>query len=258
MKYENVIEGIFKVRPNRFVAQIYIKKAENDLQSSDSLEANVMKKSKFPDDYELVDVHVKNTGRCEELLIEGVKVILEKASNPERKTKYDLISVYREDYGWINIDSQAPNQLVKDWLSKDNEVFSNISYVKPEYKFGSSRIDFYLEEGTGEEAKKILIEVKGCTLVKYGIGLFPDAPTDRGVKHLRELTEASKDGFSCYIAFVIQVNNVKYVLPNRQTQPEFATALADAIRAGVKILYLYTNVTENQIDITGSHIISHL
>lgn len=229
MKYERTVKGIFISRPNRFVAEV---KIDNEIQ----------------------EVHVKNTGRCEELLIEGVEVILEEASNPERKTKYDLIAVYREGYGWINIDSQAPNQMVKDWLQDNNEVFPNITFLKPEFKFRGSRIDFYLEQ----EDEKILIEVKGCTLIKKGVCFFPDAPTDRGVKHLEELTDAAYDGYKCYIAFVIQVNNMEYVFPNREIQPKFAEALRNAVKAGVQILFLSSDVKESEIKIRGYKKISHL
>lgn len=261
MKYLNVVKGIFVSRPNRFVAQVLI----------DNIEETV---------------HVKNTGRCEELLIEGVEVILEKASNPERKTKYDLIAVYREGYGWINIDSQAPNQVMKEWLENDNPIFKDVTLLKPEFKFRGSRIDFYLEKPKPESddsdsisnaisenedetseseiadnvvdnIEKILIEVKGCTLVKEGVCFFPDAPTDRGVKHLRELTEAALDGYKCYIAFVIQINNLDYVFPNRETQPEFAVALREAVRAGVGILFMSTQVSEDELKIVNYRLISH-
>lgn len=229
MKYERIVRGIFIARPNRFVA---------DVRIGD----------------EIHTVHVKNTGRCEELLIEGVPVVLQEASNPERKTRYDLISVYRDGYGWINIDSQAPNQVVMDWLNGNNEIFSNITFMKPEYKFRGSRIDFYLEQ----EEEKILIEVKGCTLIKNGTCFFPDAPTDRGVKHLEELTEAALDGYKCFVAFVIQVNNMEYVLPNREIQPKFATALRDAVKAGVNILFLSSVVNEDELVIKSCRRISHL
>lgn len=229
MKYENTVCGTFIARPNRFVAEVKI---------GDNVET----------------VHVKNTGRCEELLIEGVKVVLEPASNPERKTRYDLIAVEREGYGFINIDSQAPNQVMKEWLTNDNKLFTNITFLKPEFKFRGSRIDFYLEQNE----EKILLEVKGCTLVKKGFCFFPDAPTDRGVKHLEELTEAQKDGYSCYIAFVIQVSHLEYVFPNRETHPQFATALRDAVKAGVKIIYLACDVTEDTLNPESYKIIGQL
>lgn len=229
MKYDNIIKGIFISRPNRFVANVDV-------------------------DGQVESVHVKNTGRCQELLIEGAAVILEAASNKERKTKYDLVAVYREGYGWINIDSQAPNQVVKEWLQDNNEIFKNITYLKPEFSFRSSRIDFYLEQ----EEEKILMEVKGCTLIKQGCVFFPDAPTDRGVKHLEELTEAAGDGYKCFIAFVIQVTGIEYVFPNREIQPEFAVALRNAVKAGVQILFLATDVKEDELKIVKTRRISHL
>ena len=161
MKYGKIVEGKFIDRPNRFIAHVEIAgKAET--------------------------VHVKNTGRCRELLLPGAAVRLEQSDNPARKTLYDLVAVYKDRIGWINIDSQAPNKVVKEWLeAQDYDV------VRPEYTYGNSRIDFYLEKGE----HKILMEVKGCTLEINGIGYFPDAPTERGVKHLRELAAARQEGY---------------------------------------------------------------
>ena len=170
MKYECIVEAKFISRPNRFIAHVDIDGTE-------------------------VVVHVKNTGRCKELLIPGCRVYLEKATNPERKTPYDLVAV-DTPIGIINIDSQAPNAVVKEWLMKQD-----YDLVVPEYKYGNSRIDFYMEKGED----KYLLEVKGCTLIKDGIGYFPDAPTERGVKHLRELTAAIDKGYKAMAAFVIQV-----------------------------------------------------
>ncbi len=182
-------------------------------------------------------VHVKNTGRCKELLLPDATVYLEKSDNPNRKTLYDLVAVDTE-IGIINIDSQAPNAVVKEWLQT-----KDYSKVVPEYKYGNSRIDFYMEKGDD----KYLMEVKGCTLIEDGIGYFPDAPTERGVKHLRELTGAVKQGYKARIAFVIQVNGVSQVRPNVKTHPEFGVALNEAIEAGVEVLYLKCNVTEDEI-----------
>ena len=166
MKYTHIINGTFIDRPNRFIAHVSI---------GGTLET----------------VHVKNTGRCQELLLPGVPVRLEKPDNPNRKTKYDLVAVYKESLGWVNIDSQAPNKVVKEWLrAKDFDV------VWPEYRYGDSRIDFYMKKG-GQE---YLMEVKGCTLEREGVGYFPDAPTKRGVKHLRELAQASRLGYHCAVA----------------------------------------------------------
>ena len=182
-------------------------------------------------------VHVKNTGRCKELLLPDATVYLEKSDNPNRKTLYDLVAV-DTDIGIINIDSQAPNAVVKEWLQT-----KDYSKVVPEYKYGNSRIDFYMEKGDD----RYLMEVKGCTLIEDGIGYFPDAPTERGVKHLRELTGAVKQGYKARIAFVIQVNGVSQVRPNVKTHPEFGVALNEAIEAGVEVLYLKCNVTEDEI-----------
>lgn len=230
MEYQNIKSAIFESRPNRFVAKVYV-------------------------DGVLETVHVKNTGRCKELLLPGVKVILEESSNPNRKTKYDLIAVYKEKFGLINMDSQAPNAVVNEWLLKQN-----YSLIKPEYTYGNSRIDFYMEkyienpevnEDDSKQIERFLLEVKGCTLEKNGIGYFPDAPTTRGVKHLHELTKAVKDGFHTMVAFVIQMENVYEVRPNIDMHMEFGKALVEAQKAGVEILFLYCKVEENRLEIIG-------
>ncbi|MDY4892091.1 MAG: DNA/RNA nuclease SfsA, partial [Agathobacter sp.] len=183
-------------------------------------------------------VHVKNTGRCRELLFPGADVILSHSGNPSRKTAYDLIAVYKEGLGLVNIDSQAPNQVVKEWLK--GQAFT---LVRPEYGYGDSRIDFYMEKGN----KRYLMEVKGCTLERDGIGYFPDAPTERGVKHLHELTKAVSEGYQAYLTFVIQMEGVTKVLPNIETHPEFGEALQTAQEAGVKVVYLPCQVEEDEI-----------
>lgn len=213
MQYKNTIYGRFISRPNRFVAQVEIEGKKET-------------------------VHVKNTGRCRELLLPGAEVVLEISDNPNRKTKYDLISVYKEGLGWVNIDSQAPNKVVKEWLEKQD-----FTKIKPEYTYGDSRIDFYMEKG----GEKYLMEVKGCTLAIDGIGYFPDAPTERGIKHLRELTKAAGLGYHCYAAFVIQMENIHEVRPNVNTHPEFGLALEEAVAAGVQVLHLECSVTENTL-----------
>ena len=209
MKYQNTIPARFIDRPNRFIAHVDI-------------------------DGKTETVHVKNTGRCRELLLPGVDVILARSDNPSRKTKYDLISVYKNGIGWINIDSQAPNVVVKEWLERRPELFRDLTLLRPEYTYGNSRVDFYLECG----GRKIFIEVKGCTLEIDKVGYFPDAPTERGVKHLHELACAVKEGYECYIAFVIAINGITKVLPNVKTHPEFGAAWDEAVKAGVKILHL--------------------
>lgn len=214
MKYRKVIDAKFINRPNRFIAEVEIPERGREI------------------------VHVKNTGRCKELLIPGVDVILEESDNPNRKTKYDLIAVSKEGMGWINIDSQAPNKVVYEWLEKQG-----YSYIKPEYKYGNSRIDFYMEK----ENSKYLMEVKGCTLEIDRIGYFPDAPTERGVKHLRELTLATKKGYKCIIAFVIQMEGITEVRPNISTHPEFGIALKEAKDAGVEIWYMPCRVMPDEL-----------
>ncbi|MBP5325407.1 MAG: DNA/RNA nuclease SfsA [Pseudobutyrivibrio sp.] len=217
MKYECIVEAKFISRPNRFIAHVDIDGTE-------------------------VVVHVKNTGRCKELLIPGCRVYLEKATNPERKTPYDLVAV-DTPIGIINIDSQAPNAVVKEWLLKQD-----YDLVVPEYKYGNSRIDFYMEKGED----KYLLEVKGCTLIKDGIGYFPDAPTERGVKHLRELTAAIDKGYKAMAAFVIQVEGVTEVRPNIETHPEFGVALKEAEEAGVEVLFLECNVKKDELTVKAS------
>lgn len=225
MKYKNTVVGRFIDRPNRFIAHVAVAPCGNET---------------------IETVHVKNTGRCRELLTPNAEVILEVSDNPARKTKYDLITVMKPGLGWVNIDSQVPNTVVKEWLESGRSCFENITKIKPEYTYGASRVDFYVECGG---VRKILIEVKGCTLERERIGYFPDAPTERGVKHLRELAGAQAQGYECYIAFVIAMPQVEIVLPNIETHPEFGTALAEAQAAGVKVLYLPCEITPDEIRI---------
>lgn len=189
-------------------------------------------------------VHIKNTGRLGELLVPDAEVTLQKSDNPDRKTAYDLISVYKPGLAWVNIDSLAPNELMKQHL-----LSQGYDVVKPEYTFGSSRIDFYMEK----DGEKFLTEVKGCTQVadlKKGTGLFPDAPTLRGVKHLDELANAAQKGYHCSIAFVIQMNGIHTVLPNDEIQPEFGQALARAQKAGVQVVYCSCHLEADRIKIS--------
>lgn len=215
MKYKNIISGKFINRPNRFIAEVEI-------------------------DGKTEVVHVKNTGRCKELLLPDSKVILEISDNPARKTKYDLIAVYKNGLGLVNIDSQAPNKVVHEWLKTQG-----YSYIKPEFTYGNSRFDFYLEK----EDKKYLLEVKGCTLEIDGVGYFPDAPTERGVKHLKELIKAQKEGYKCMVAFVIQMEGINTVLPNGKTHPEFEKVFNEAKKNGVEVLYLKCKVTPDTLEI---------
>ena len=217
--YENTVPAVFVRRNNRFTAEVMIGEKKET-------------------------VHIKNTGRLGELLIPDAKVTLQLSDNPERKTQYDLISVYRPKFKWINVDSLAPNKLVHQQLEQIYDV------VKPEYTYGGSRFDFYMEH----DGKKYLTEVKGCTLAydqRSGIGYFPDAPTERGIKHLNELAEAAKKGYHCTIAFVIQMNGIHMVLPNDETQPEFGKALMNAAKSGVEVTYYNCHVEADSIKITG-------
>lgn len=208
MKYNNITRAIFIKRPNRFIAEV-------DIDGRREI------------------VHVKNTGRCKELLVPGCEVWLNAPGTPERKTLYDLVAVRKNTGILFNIDSQAPNKVVKEWLEGQD-----YDKVVPEYTYGDSRIDFYMEKA-GEQ---YLMEVKGCTLEFDGIGYFPDAPTERGVKHLRELAKAAQSGIKARLAFVIQMDGVSEVRPNIDTHPEFGTALTEAKEAGVEVLFLKCHV----------------
>lgn len=215
MNYQNIIHGQFHSRPNRFIAKVWI-------------------------DGELETVHVKNTGRCRELLLPGAEVILECCDQPTRKTKYDLIGVYKEGLGLVNIDSQAPNKVAKEWLLQQD-----YTCVRPEYTYGDSRIDFYMERGE----ERYLMEVKGCTLEVDGIGYFPDAPTERGIKHLHELCKAVDEGYHCMLAFVIQMEGIHEVRANAETHPAFGVVLEEARQAGVEIVFLPCKIEEDSLKI---------
>lgn len=205
MKYKKVIEGVFISRPNRFVANVEINGKEEVC-------------------------HVKNTGRCKELLIPGARVYLEESDNPNRKTGYDLIAVYKGDI-LVNMDSQIPNAAVQEWIAKE-DFFDDISYLKREVTFGNSRFDLYAEYGD----RKAFIEVKGVTLEQDGIARFPDAPTQRGIKHVEELCECRARGYEAYIIFVIQMKGIQRFEPNWDTHRQFGEALHKAVDAGVHIL----------------------
>ena len=223
MRYKNMSEGIFHSRPNRFIAYVDV-------------------------DGERMKCHVKNTGRCKELLYDGVKVYVEESDKPERKTRYSLITVTKGER-LINMDSQAPNKVVHEWLKKE-EVFKNVLKIKPEYTYGDSRVDFYVEaEGADEQVRKILIEVKGVTLEEDGIVRFPDAPTERGIKHMHELEKAVDAGYEAYVFFVIQMADVEYFEPNYATHPEFGEALKNAAAHGVGVLAYDCEVTMDTLSI---------
>jgi sugar fermentation stimulation protein A len=217
MKYENMVQGTFIKRPNRFIAHIEIDGKEEIC-------------------------HVKNTGRCRELLIPGATVWCQKFDNPNRKTNFDLICVKKGDL-LINMDSQAPNIAAKEWLQAGG--LGDIQELKSEYTHGDSRFDFsFLKDG-----KRCFLEIKGVTLEHDGVCAFPDAPTERGVKHLQGLTQAVQDGFGAYVLFVIQMADMKYLHPNDETDPAFGTALRKAADSGVTILAMDCAVTEDSMSI---------
>ena len=220
MRYKEIKKGVFLERPNRFIAKVLVDGNEET-------------------------VHVKNTGRCKELLIKGSTVYLSVSDNPNRKTKYDLIGVDKNTDSVllkINMDSQIPNDVVDEWLKKCN-LFSSEAKIKREVFYNKSRFDFYIEDGE----RRILLEVKGVTLEENGVAMFPDAPTERGVKHINELVDAVKEGFEGYIFFVIQMKNVSSFIPNYKTHPEFGDALKKAHSMGVKILAFDCIVTDDSI-----------
>ncbi len=218
MRYDNIHKGKFLSRPNRFIANVEI-------------------------DGKAEVCHVKNTGRCKELLVEGCTVWLEHSDSESRKTAFDLVAVEKGDR-LINMDSQAPNKAVGEWLREKNPFGEGFS-VYPEKKYGNSRFDFYLES----QDRKIFMEVKGCTLEKDGVVLFPDAPTLRGVKHIEELSHCLDEGYESYIMILVQMSNVKYFTPNYDTHPEFGEALKKASRKGVKILCYDCNVTHDSMTV---------
>ena len=217
MKYENMVPGIFLARPNLFVAHVEI-------------------------DGNVEICHVKNTGRCRELLPAGAEVWCQKSDNPNRKTKFDLITV-RKGERLINMDSQAPNIAAGEWLRAGG--LGEIEDLKAEAKHGDSRFDFTFRK----DGKQHFLEVKGVTLETDGVCAFPDAPTQRGVKHLRHLAQAAKEGYGAWVLFVIQMTDVKYLHPNDTTDPAFAKALREAAEAGVKILAMDCRVTESTMEI---------
>lgn len=205
MKYRNMEPAIFLERPNRFIA--YVEQAgKREI------------------------CHVKNTGRCRELLLPGAELYVQRSDNPNRKTALDLI-VVRKGNELVNMDSQAPNRVVEEWLRAGN-LCGPDAFVKPECKYGNSRFDFYIED----RERKLFMEVKGVTLEEDGIARFPDAPTERGVKHIQELMECRKAGYEAYLFFVIQMKGVHVLEPNDRTHPAFGETLREAAKAGVQVL----------------------
>lgn len=213
MRYDNITKAEFISRPNRFIAEVMVG-GNKEI------------------------VHVKNTGRCQELLIKGCDVWLTAPDSPGRKTKYDLVAVRKSNGLLINIDSQAPNKVVKEWLETQG-----YDRVIPEYRYGESRIDFYMERA----GKLCLMEVKGCTLEVDGVGYFPDAPTERGVKHIHELIKAKQEGYEAVLAFVIQMDGIHEVRPNVATHREFGIAMDEARKAGVDVKFISCHVEPDSL-----------
>ena len=218
MKYENTKRAVFLDRPNRFIAHV-------DLNGQTET------------------VHVKNTGRCKELLIPGTEVILEESVNPARKTKYDLICVNKSGR-WINMDSQVPNKAAAEWI-RAGRLFPEEVTLKTEKVYGNSRFDIYVES----PCRKAFIEVKGVTLEENDIARFPDAPTQRGVKHVEELIRCQEDGYEAYLHFVIQMKGIREFEPNWSTHPQFGEVLQKAQNAGVHLLAYDCLIREDYIEI---------
>ena len=218
MQYQNVKKGIFLTRPNRFIAHVEVDGATQV-------------------------VHVKNTGRCRELLVPGASVYLEESANPARKTKYDLIAVEKGEL-LINMDAQAPNQVFREWADQGG-FLPGLTKLRPETTWGSSRFDFYWEAGD----RRGFVEVKGVTLEENGHARFPDAPTERGVKHLEELIRCQDEGYEAAVCFVLQMEGMKDFAPNDSTHPAFGQALRKAAQAGVQILAHTCRVTPETLTI---------
>ncbi len=216
MRYSRIKKGTFIDRPNRFMAHV---KIEGKIEPC----------------------HVKNTGRCRELLVEGAKVLVQEGNHPGRKTKYDLISVWKGER-LVNIDSQAPNIIFREWLD-EGIFFPVLETIKAEQKYNNSRFDYYLETA----GKRIYVEVKGVTLEKDGVALFPDAPTERGVKHLKDLVACIDEGYEAMVVFIIQMKGVRYMRPNDEMHPEFGYALRELAQKGAGVIAIDCLVSEDTI-----------
>ncbi|MGI6685933.1 MAG: DNA/RNA nuclease SfsA [Bacillota bacterium] len=221
MYYPLIKPAVFIKRPNRFIAQVLVDGREET-------------------------VHVKNTGRCRELLIPNAQVILEESQNPKRKTKFSLIAVYKNGL-LVNMDSQAPNRVIWDGIVAERiDEIKGLKVLKREVTFGQSRFDLYFETFNGQKG---FVEVKGVTLEEQGIAMFPDAPTLRGTKHVREMIQAVRVGYLGFIIFLVQMKGIKSFTPNRLMDPHFSTALKEAEKQGVKILVYDANVTPHEINL---------
>lgn len=216
MKYKNIRKGYFLERPNRFIAMVEI-------------------------DGKPEKCHVKNTGRCRELLKPRAELYLQDCASPGRKTRYDVIAVKKGDQ-IVNMDSQIPNKVVVEWLKKGN-LFSKDAIIRPEKTYGNSRFDVYIEDGD----VKAFMEIKGVTLEEDGVARFPDAPTERGIKHIQELCECRKEGYEAYILFLVQMKGVHLLEPNWKMHKAFGEALVEAARQGVYILAYDSLVTKDSI-----------
>lgn len=218
MRYPNITKATFISRENRFVATVELEGQQ-------------------------IQVHVKNTGRCRELLVPGATVYLVRSDNPNRKYAYDLVTVEKNGQ-LINMDSQAPNGMFGEFLASGG-FLDGVTVIKPEYKFGNSRFDFYFER----QGEKHLVEIKGVTLEESGVCRFPDAPTERGAKHLRELIAAREAGYHTWVCFVVQMEQVKWLSPNDATDPRFGQALRDAANAGVEVRAYSCRVVPGEVSI---------
>lgn len=219
MQYRNIVPARFLARPNRFIAHVELGGAEET-------------------------VHVKNTGRCRELLVPGRTIWLEEGANPNRKTKYDLIAVDKDGL-LVNMDAQAPNKVFDEW-ARSGQFVPGLTLLRPETTWGKSRFDFYWEAGD----RRGFVEVKGCTLEENGLCRFPDAPTERGVKHLHELTACLSEGYEAAVCFIIQMEGMRQFSPNDHTHPAFGQALREAHAAGVRVLALGCTVTPDSLTVT--------
>ena len=221
MRYDSVIPAVFVSRPNRFIARVLLDGQEQT-------------------------VHVKNTGRCRELLVPGCTVWLSRASNPQRKTAFDLVAAekVRADGSvlLVNLDSQIPNDIAAEWLPRSG-LFSPDAVFRREVAHGGSRFDFYIGDGD----RKAFLEVKGCTLERDGVCSFPDAPTARGARHVKELAQVLQEGYEAFVLFVIQMDGMRYLVPNDATDPQFGRNLRDAAEAGVRVLAVECEVSPDAI-----------